>query len=179
MRITEPTTMLTDYALAALCLYFAAALWSGSRQAGGRRVGLWIEAFLVTALAAFAGGTAHGFRLSLGDGWDSVWTITVWSIVASSVLLITAGVRSVLRSETRGARERSEGIRWLKRGIVVSLIGLAVLVAKLSIHEHFNKNDLYHLIQMGGLYCLYRGALRLHNLPSAISRQPSATEGGR
>jgi hypothetical protein len=29
MRITEPTTMLTDYALAALCLYFAAALWRG------------------------------------------------------------------------------------------------------------------------------------------------------
>ena len=164
MRITEPTTMLTDYALAGLCLYFAAALWSGSRQAGGRRVVLWIAAFLVTALAAFAGGTAHGFRLSLGERWDSVWTITVWSIGASSVLLITTGVRSVLRSEARDARGRSEGIRWLKRGIVVSLIGLAVLVGKLSIHEHFNKNDLYHLIQMGGLYCLYRGAAHLHNL---------------
>lgn len=67
MRISEPTTMLTDYALAGLCLYFAAALWNGSRQPGGRRVVLWMAAFLVTALAALAGGTAHGFRLSLAD----------------------------------------------------------------------------------------------------------------
>ena len=156
--------MLTDYALAALCLFFAAALWSDSRRTGGRQVGLWVAAFLVTALAALAGGTAHGFRLSLGESWDSVWTITVSSIGASSVLLITTGARSVLRTEARDAREKSEGICWLKRGIVVSLIGLVVLVAKLSIHEHFNKNDLYHLIQMGGLYCLYRGAAHLHNL---------------
>jgi hypothetical protein len=167
MRITEPTTMLTDYALAALCLYFAAALWRGSRPAGGRRVGLWIAAFLVTAFAAFAGGTAHGFRLLLGDRWDSVWAVTVWSIVASSILLISSGVRSVLHSQARDATQRSEGIRWLKRAIVISLAGLAVLIAKLSIHEHFNKNDLYHLIQMGGLYCLYRGALLLHNLARA------------
>ena len=159
--------MLTDYALAAVCLYFAAALWGGSRRAGGRRVGLWIPAFLVTALAALAGGTAHGFRLSLGETWDSVWTITVWSIGASSVLLITAGVRSVLRSQVRDATQRSEGIRWLERGIVISLVGLAVLAAKLSLHEHFNQNDLYHLIQMGGLYCLYRGAAHLHNLVRA------------
>ena len=156
--------MLTDYALAAVCLYFAAALWGGSRRAGGRRVGLWIPAFLVTALAALAGGTAHGFRLSLGDRWDCVWSVTVWSIVASSGLLIAAGVRSVLRSEARDATDRSEGVRWLKRAVVVSLVGLAALVVKLTIHEHFNKNDLYHLIQMGGLYCLYRGAIFLHNL---------------
>ena len=161
--------MLTDYALAALCLYFAAVLTGGSRRAGGRRVGLWIAAFLVTAVAALAGGTAHGFRGPLGERWDTVWMLTVWSIGASSVLLVTTGIRSVLRSETREATERSEGIRWLERGIVVTLVGLGVLIAKLSIHEHFNQNDLFHLIQMGGLYCLYRGALLLHGLRSGVT----------
>lgn len=156
--------MLTDYALAALCLYFAITLWSSSRRAGARRVGLWVAAFVVTAIAALAGGSAHGFRVPLGESWDTVWAITVWSIAASSVLLIATGVRSVLRSEARGPSERSEGIRWLKRGVVVTLVGLAVLVAKLSIHEHFNQNDLYHVIQMVGLYCLFRGALLLHDL---------------
>ncbi len=36
-----------------------------------------------------------------------------------------------------------------------------MLVAKLSLHQHVNQNDIYHVIQMGGLYCLYRGALNL------------------
>ncbi len=35
--------MLSDYALAALCLWFTAALW--------RRSKLWMAAFLVTAIA--------------------------------------------------------------------------------------------------------------------------------
>ena len=33
-----------------------------------------------------------------------------------------------------------------------------------SLAEHFNHNDLYHVIQMVGLYCFYRGALALHEL---------------
>jgi len=156
--------MVTDYALALLCLGFAWLLWSGSRRTGARRVGLWTTAFAVTAIAAVAGGTAHGFRVPLGDSWATLWSMTVWSIAASSILLITAGVRSALRSEARDRRERSEGILWLKRGIAVTLVGLVVLLAKLSLHEHFNKNDLYHVIQMGGLYCLYRGARLLHGI---------------
>ncbi len=154
--------MLTDYALAALCLTFAFVLWRKARQLGGRRVGLWIAAFHVTALAAAAGGTAHGFREPLGGNWALVWKLTVASIVASSVLLIAAGAGSALRPEAVDAAARSEGLKWLKRGVAVTLLALAVLVGRLSIHEHFNQNDLYHVIQMAGLYCLYRGASLLH-----------------
>lgn len=169
MPISEPTTMLTDYALGLACVYFASALFSRSRRTGGRRVGLWMAAFSVTALAALAGGTAHGFRVPLGERWELVWAVTVWSIAASSSLLIAAGVRSVLRSEARNASERSDGIQWLKRGIVASLVGLVVLVSKLSIHQHFNHNDLYHVIQLGGLYCLYRGAFLLHGVAPPLA----------
>lgn len=155
--------MVTDYALAGLCLYFAAVLWRRSRHGGERRVGLWVAAFLVTAVAAILGGTAHGFRIPLGENWAVVWNLTVITIAVSSVLLIGAGVRSVLRSEAAHDVARRHGITWLKRGIAISLVGLAVLVGKLSLHEHFNQNDLYHVIQMGGLYCLYRGARLLHH----------------
>jgi hypothetical protein len=40
-------------------------------------------------------------------------------------------------------------------------VALLVLVAKFSLHRYVNQNDIYHVIQMGGLYCLYRGALDL------------------
>lgn len=159
MSISEPTTMVTDYALAFLCLYFAVFL---GRHVGGR-VGLWVWAFIVTAIAAILGGTAHGFRAPLGERWHVVWELTVWSIAAGSGLLIAAGVRAAMRSEASGS-ERREGIRWLKGGLAITLVGLAVLVGRVSFHEHFNQNDLYHVIQMGGLYCLFRAARRLHGI---------------
>jgi hypothetical protein len=171
MQVSELATMLTDYALTILCGWFAHSLGRHSARAGGRRVGLWVAAFFVTALAALAGGTAHGFRIPLGETWGIVWRITVLSIAAVAALLIAAAVRSAMRPQAEHEGARREGILWLKRAIVVSLAGLAVLVLKLSPHPHFNHNDLYHVIQMGGLFCLYRGALSLHGLSGSDRRR--------
>ena len=58
-------------------------------------------------------------------------------------------------------RERAPSAPWLAAGIVVCAIGAAVQHSGLAPHEHFNHNDLYHVIQMLGLYLLYRGGARL------------------
>jgi hypothetical protein len=158
MKLTEPATMLTDYALALLCAFFALSL---HRRSKGRWTGLWVAAFSVTGFAALAGGTAHGFRVPLGESWGVVWKTTVVSIAAGSALLIAAGALSALHPQAKDETTRREGVLWLKRAIGVSFAGLAVLVLKLSLHPDFNHNDLYHVIQMGGLFCLYRGALSL------------------
>jgi Family of unknown function (DUF6962) len=164
MIVTEPMTMVTDYLIALMSLGIAISLVRRSARNGGRRVWVWVTAFGVVALAALAGGTAHGFRVPLGESWSLVWRVTLWSIGSGSVLLIVAGVASVKYSEASSPSFRRQGISWVKRAIAASLLGLAVLVAKLSLHPHFNQNDLYHVIQMFGLYCLYRGALLLHGL---------------
>ena len=161
MPVSEPATLLTDYALALLCACFAASLYL--RSPGGKML-LWIGAFSVTAFAALAGGTAHGFRIPLGESWSLVWRLTVFSIALGSALLIAAGVRSATHPETTNRNARRLGHRWLKRAVGISLFGLAILALKLSPHPRFNHNDLYHVIQMGGLYCLYRGALLLGGL---------------
>ncbi len=165
MQITEPMTMITDYLLAGQCVFLAISLLRKSRAAGKGAVGLWVLAFLIAALAALAGGTSHGFRLYLGEAnWAIVWTVTVWSIGASSVLMLIAGLRSALRPETDKQEHRKLGVSWLRKGIIVSAIGIALMVAKVSFHQHFNHNDLYHVIQMVGLWCFYRGAVLLHGL---------------
>ncbi|HJS73390.1 MAG TPA: hypothetical protein VJ921_03810 [Vicinamibacteria bacterium] len=168
MTWTEPATMLTDYALAILCLWIAISL---GRRGGNRRMGHWVAAFLVTGFAALAGGTAHGFRIPLGESHPPLWRITVVAIAAGAALLIAAGLRSALRPEVDDREARRAGHRWLKRAVAVSLVGLAVLVLKSAPHRHFNHNDLYHLIQMGGLYCLYRGAELLHGLSGSDRRR--------
>ncbi len=166
MTVTEPMTMLTDYLLAGLCLYCSGSLFSRSRKRQARMTGLWIAAFGVTAFAALAGGTAHGFRVPLAERWDVVWSVTVWSIAGASLLLIAAGADSHLRPGARSEVGRREGISWLKRAIAATLVGLGLLLGRVSLHQHLNQNDLYHIAQMLGLYFLYRGALLLRGLDS-------------
>jgi hypothetical protein len=173
MSLTEPTTMLTDYLLTVLAAAFAISLRhragncdrTQSNPFRDRSAGLWPLAFGVTALAALAGGTAHGFRLYLGElGHARVWQLTVGLIVLSAGLIMGAAIRSILRPRiTSGARRRA-GHRWLKRGLFVTLVGVAIQQSGCGVHTHFNHNDLYHVVQMAGLYCLYRGALALEGL---------------
>jgi hypothetical protein len=40
-------------------------------------------------------------------------------------------------------------------------------VQKVSLHQHFNHNDLYHVVQMVGLYGVYRGGRSLLDLDPA------------
>lgn len=171
--------MITDYLLAGWCVFLAISLLRKSRAAGKGSVGLWVLAFLVAALAALAGGTSHGFRLYLGEAnWAIVWKVTVWSIGAGSVLMLIAGLRSAVRPETGDQEHRKAGVSWLRKGILVSAIGIALMVAKVSFHKHFNHNDIYHVIQMVGLWCFYRGALFLHGLEPAFARNAEEASAG-
>jgi len=87
-RIEEPTTTLTDYALAALAGYFAAALWS---EPGGPAAALWGAAFAATAAAALLGGTVHGFAPRLGErGKRALWRATLVTVGFTNLFLLLA-----------------------------------------------------------------------------------------
>jgi hypothetical protein len=158
-------TMVTDYLLTAWLIVLAVSLLRRADVAGRKHVRLWVIAFAVGALAALAGGTAHGFKLYLGPTYHAaVWTVTVISIGLTTILMLTAGIRSARHPTTPDREKRHRGHQWLKGGILVTAIGLLIQVSGWSIHEHFNHNDIYHLVQMVGIYFFYRGALSLHDL---------------
>jgi hypothetical protein len=46
-------------------------------------------------------------------------------------------------------------------GVAVSIAAALVQASGLKLHEHFNHNDLYHVIQIAAVLLLYRGARRL------------------
>jgi hypothetical protein len=171
--------MLTDYVLAALAISFAARIWLRATRApdrmkvelpGGGSAGLWCFAFAATALAALAGGTAHGFRLYLGDAAHArLWQATVALITLSAALTLWAAIRSVLRPSIPAGPARRTAHRWLKLGLYVTLLGVAIQQSGCGLHAHFNHNDLYHVVQMVGLYCLYRGARTIEGLETPDS----------
>src|SRR5215475_11717991 len=75
MQITQPVTMLTDYALGAVTFYFAFVL---ARTMGPHnRVSgwLWSAAFGFSAVGALVGGSFHAFALELAESTlHTLWT---------------------------------------------------------------------------------------------------------
>ena len=59
---------------------------------------------------------------------------------------------------------------WIISGILVSFGAAAVQQSGFTLHVHFNNNDLYHVIQMGALFLLYKGGLLLVDASRDISR---------
>ena len=59
------------------------------------------------------------------------------------------------------------GAGWVAAGVAVSFAGAVVQQSGFSLHRHFNHNDIFHLIQMAGLYLLYRGGVLLRDRRSA------------
>ena len=62
-------------------------------------------------------------------------------------------------------KRRARGAYWIIAGVLVSFAAAGVQMSGFTVHQHFNHNDIYHVIQMGAMYLLYRGAALLQDLP--------------
>ena len=104
MRITEPMTMITDYAMGALAFVLAMRLvgdGTAGRQLSGR---LWAAAFVMTAVAAFVGGTYHGFVQWLpGSAGRAMWKATLLATGLGSACLLAAAVAAAAAGPLRTA----------------------------------------------------------------------------
>ena len=75
---------------------------------------------------------------------------------SSMLLILTIEIWRLLK-------ERSLDLAWIPVGILLSVLSSAVQQSEIVLHEHFNQNDLFHVIQMIALYALYRGGLLLRD----------------
>jgi hypothetical protein len=97
MKIAQPTTMLTDYVLGAVCVYVAFKLLR--QKPMGWPVQLWGVAFVFVAFSALTGGTWHGFGPDVDAQTRAIlWKSTVYAagmfdllIVAGSILATVGG----------------------------------------------------------------------------------------
>lgn len=209
MRITEPTTMVTDYLLAGLAIWFGWRLVSGGREAGETSRVLFGASFLALAVGAAAGGTSHGFAELLGSVQGTwLWKLTTFSVGLAGAAMLAGAVVARLTGAARvavlgavvaklavylawmsvhdefrfviydyapsmlavvlllalpGKQAPVPGAGWVAAGVAVSFAGAALQASGFALHRHFNHNDLYHVIQMGGLYLLYRGGALLRD----------------
>jgi hypothetical protein len=163
MQITEPVTMITDYALAAVSFAYA---WQTARRIGPHnRVSgwFWSAAFAATGIAAALGGTYHGFTNHMDEGTRrTLWNLTVYALGACGAF-ITAGVHAA------HLRREDGTVKWLIIGL--SITGAGALVQQTGFRRglDFNHNDVYHVIQIGGLYFLHRCAATIRDRPGVTT----------
>jgi uncharacterized membrane protein len=124
--ILEPTTTLTDYILGGLALVLGRRLWLTGQRTQQVTIRLWAASFLVTGIAALAGGTSHGFADVLGPAGHAVlWKLTMWSIGGTAFLLLCATAHAALQGRFRRVL------------IVVAAVQLVVYVAWTLRHDEF------------------------------------------
>jgi uncharacterized protein DUF6962 len=61
---------------------------------------------------------------------------------------------------------------YIASGILVSIAAAGVQQSGIGLHEHFNHNDLMHVVQMGGVWLLYKGGARLRDKGAPDANQP-------
>ncbi len=99
MTLHEPMTLVTDYALGALCA--ALAIRMRGRGLPQNRAD-WAAALSACAVAAFAGGTYHGFLPHLDERLAAVlWRLTLLAIGWAAYAAVTATCRAHLAARQR------------------------------------------------------------------------------
>src|SRR5204863_7346902 len=161
MHITEPVTMLTDYALAAANLFFTLSILPTLNSRNKVTALLLTLGFLAGAISGGAGGTFHGFSLHFEEAaLKRLWNLTLCSIGATGAFFVSA---------VHAADVRREEANWMISAVVVTLIGLGIQVTGFRSHEYFNHNDIFHVVQIGAMYLFFRGARYLNDRPYSQS----------
>ncbi len=80
---------------------------------------------------------------------DFLIAIVDYSVSFGFVLVVHAAV---------WLRTRNVPAAWIVAGVMVSFLAAGIQAAGIAPHPAFNHNDLYHVVQMLGMWMLYKGA---------------------
>jgi hypothetical protein len=127
-------------------------------------VALASAAFLAATVLVFPDSTVR----AVGLGAAGLKLIAVSWLLARAprfaVVLADSLVTLAAALALQGAAWWSHGAAsapWVFGGLGLSVVAGAIQAFRLAPHEHFNHNDLYHVVQIGALWLLYRGGLLL------------------
>jgi hypothetical protein len=162
IEISKPVTTLTDFALGTASLAFAYLL---SRTLGPRNVvsrWIWCAGFITSGIAALLGATYHGFKPYFDAGTDrTFWSVIMYMMGASAGLMLAA-------CHAADVRKDPVSMKRVLSGIGVSLAGALIQSTGFRHEADFNHNDVYHVIQILGLYLLFKAAAGMRDRSNSL-----------
>ena len=93
---------------------------------------------------------------ALAFGAYAVWVVAHPVFLAA---LVAYGAALVALTAFALRNPLSAGGRLLLGGIAVSVLAAGIQRSRISLHPHFNHNDLFHVVQALAVWLLYRGAV--------------------
>jgi hypothetical protein len=187
MNISEPMTLATDYLLAAVTAWLSVLLfrkrqsssrfwaiafaalalgaflggtWHGFLQANA----LWKATVLTVGVASFAMVAGSAIATTSGTSRNLLLALAVAKLIVYSVWMLRRDEFIFVVLDTGIAFAAVAALHlwrfngWILAGVAVSVIAGLVQASGFDLHRHFNHNDLYHVIQIGAMVLLYRGA---------------------
>ena len=158
----------------ALSVPVAAFLWKATT------ISMGVASFLLLTAACTAAFSGQDRRWLIAGAALKLAIYVVWmlghdefrfviydygSTLAILLLLVAAG-------RTHGV----DGHRaYIASGILVSIAAAGVQQSGIRLHQYFNHNDLMHVVQMGGVWLLYKGGARLRD----ATRDRGGSDGGQ
>lgn len=119
---------------------------------------------LFSLLGSIFSSLASPYRYGLAAGAKS---IAVWILLSHRPSFTIAAadygltLAIVLVLQLYRFPQQPTAARWLIAGVLISGLGIAILASPIPLPAHLTTADLYHLIQLLGLGCLYQGAAQL------------------
>jgi hypothetical protein len=180
--VNEPVTVLTDYALAAVSIVLGWRLIQRSRfwalaflalgvaaLLGSTWHGFWPDDLLWKATTLAVGVASFGMvagsalqttrgafqqtligfaalKLVIYGLWMLRHDDFIWVVADTAAALLVVGALYLWRFNG-----------WMLAGVAVSVLAGVAQASGLALHEHFNHNDLYHIVQIGAMFLFNRG----------------------
>jgi len=136
------------------------ALWRPTVLAAG------VTSFGMLAGSAYAttAGTLRGILVSIAV--VKLLAFWAWMLTHEEFKYVVAdtGLAMLVVAVLHLFALKNYSSRWVLAGIGLSLVAGGVQAGGLALHQHFNHNDLFHVIQIAALFCYWRGVARMRDL---------------
>lgn len=140
----------------------AARMWTLTLAA----TGFGSAALLAAAIVAGTGGVLRQTLVWLVIAKLLFYLFWIWSRTEFIIVIVdytTALVGVVLLAWLARPSGLTGAATWIAAGVGVSVVAALIQALRIAPHKQFNHNDLFHVVQTGALYLLYRGGLLLRD----------------
>ena len=162
----------------------AAGAFLGGTYHGFRYEWLWKPTVLSVGVASFGMLAGSAYTTTSGNVRRALLILATLKLVAYEAWMLGHDAFIFVVADTASAmlavaalhllRLDNPATRWILGGVAVSLIAAGIQAGRLGLHEHFNHNDLYHVVQIVAMFLYYAGARRMTDLSgAAASRSPT------